>query len=209
MIRFIFLLLLLSFPVAAWAHPHVFVTYTVKVIADKAGGAVLEFTWKFDRMFSEMALDSLGFKPKEAFPENEAKQIEEKAFHNLKDYHYYIDLFVDGAAQHPQAVQGFKAAMKDKEFIYTFTIPVPPVKKTFYFELYDPEYYVEIIPPMVKKPSDRPGSFMAPEEWMPGEFVKQYSKDNSDSYDCVTAKGKGITSVWGVFFPQRVTCTRK
>src|SRR5262249_53648991 len=93
------------------AHPHVWVTYYVDVASSKAGIEKFNFTWDFDAMFSEMALEAAGLK---TVTPKDSKVLEEKAFSNLKNYHYYTYITYDGHDFKPQAVEDFSARMKGK-----------------------------------------------------------------------------------------------
>jgi len=140
-------LVLLSFlPVlAASAHPHVFIDCKAAVIfeGDKVTGFHLE--WTFDEMFSQMIIADYDRAGKGSFSPAEAEELRKGAFDNLRNYHYFLAVYVDGAPERTLSIRDFRPSIRKGRLVYDFTLPlaisVPPAGRELRITVYDDSYY--------------------------------------------------------------------
>jgi len=128
------------------AHPHVFISSRVTV--DFHGGklAKISMEWSFDELFSQMILADYDKDRKGSFSESEAAALKKGAFDNLRNYNYFLALFVDGRAIPLPFIQDFRPSVRDGKLVYAFTVPLNLSIETKSLELritiYDDTYYV-------------------------------------------------------------------
>jgi ABC-type uncharacterized transport system substrate-binding protein len=141
-------LTILAFPQEAAAHPHVFINNVVSFVFEKEQVTGIHLEWTFDELFSSTVLEGFDQNGDGAFDAGEIKEAEAGAFSNLRDYHYFSNLWVDGQAVAEIAVRDFTAAAKDGIVTYNFVIPlakpVDPAQHRVEVSIYDEEYYVDV-----------------------------------------------------------------
>ncbi|HVY12052.1 MAG TPA: DUF1007 family protein [Alphaproteobacteria bacterium] len=187
----------------AEAHPHVWVTYTLKAVSGKQGLSRIDFTWRFDAMFSEMALEAAGLKKVSA---GDSKTLEEKAFSNLKNYHYYTYITADGVEFKPETVHNFSAEMKGKNLVYHFSIALPKPAKKLEIAIWDDEFYVDLDPPTEEVPNDKAGSFMSERKFAAKPFVGAESENGAKPPACTQREKDHVSEIWGKFITYIVEC---
>jgi ABC-type uncharacterized transport system substrate-binding protein len=190
----------LARPVAA--HPHVWTDYWVEAVSDQDGIVELRFTWRFDTMFSTMLRNDL--KIAKMNPEA-IKKLRDKAFANLKNFHYYIYIQHDGAEFLPQSVKDFSARDHGEQIEYLFTIALPKPAKTVEVSLYDEELYVDIGPPM--QDGGAPSGIMAKAQPKPQAFVTASARNGAKPPVC--SQDAGITKkhpMWGDYQTYTARC---
>ncbi len=193
-------------PKLAEAHPHVWVDYYVDAVGTKDGISKLKFRWHFDDMFTSMVKED--FQIKSITPET-VKTLRDGAFGNLKNYHYYTYIKVDGQEFDPKEISDFGAEMKGLNLEYTFTINLPHPARKLEVSLYDPEFYVDIGPPIEKMSPDAPG-IMASASMKPKEFVSSSAEAGAVAPACAWHQGEPrVSSTWGKFVTFVVTCEAK
>ena len=145
--RLLLAVLLAVVPVfPALAHPHVFITSKVGIEA--GGGSVrrISVEWTFDDLFSEMVVSDYDKAKKGYFTDGEASALKKGAFDNLRNYHYFLALFVDGAAKPLPPIADFKPTIASGRLVYSFSLPlnivVPPRGREIRLTIYDDTYYV-------------------------------------------------------------------
>ena len=187
----------------AHAHPHVWVDYYVDAVGGKDGIEKLIFRWHFDDMFTSMVKED--FHIQSMTPEN-VVTLRDSAFANLKNYHYYIYIRADGVEFDPQIISGFDARLVGHNLEYMFSVDLPHPAKKLEVELYDPEFYVDIGPPIQSVSADQTG-IMAAATMKPKDFV---SSSGSPAPVCSWHMGDPrISPVWGKFALFVVTCEAK
>lgn len=205
-------LLLLSLcillPQPAQAHPHVWITYTAKVLYDKSGITGVQFDWVFDKIFSSMALDAAHVKEKENYTPQETASLQKEAFSNLIDFNYFCFFTNDGVQYLPKAVDGFMPSMKGGVMRYVFTVYFPKPAKASEFILYDPSFYVDVGTKSHKLPSESKGSSFREEKWeTDADAITVASEDSkAPKPTCTNARTTRVSDVWGEFYPVKVTC---
>jgi ABC-type uncharacterized transport system substrate-binding protein len=143
-------------PAPARAHPHVWVDYLVTGIFAGKSLTALREEWHFDEDFSATVLhDILGEKAAgghaaAAFSAAEIRTLHDKAFANLKDYHYFHHVWIDGRAQGAGRVHDFTARREGDRLVYAFTYdlakPVDPAADHVEIGIWDDSYYVDVGP---------------------------------------------------------------
>jgi ABC-type uncharacterized transport system substrate-binding protein len=139
-----FLCLALVF--AAYAHPHVFITSRVAV--DFEGGAVsrISVEWSFDELFSQMIISDYDQGKKGSFTDGEAAALKKGAFDNLRNFHYFLALGVDGKSLALPPIRDFKPSIREGKLVYSFSLPlsisVPLAGRELRLTIYDDTYYV-------------------------------------------------------------------
>lgn len=203
--KFIACLLLLpalSLARPATAHPHVWADYWVEVISDREGITELRFTWRFDTMFSAMLRNDL--KIGKLTPDA-IQKLRDKAFGNLKNFHYYIYIKHDGTELLPQEVKDFSARDHGEQIEYLFTITLPKPAKTLDVTLYDEELYVDIGPPM--QDSGAPSGIMAKAQPKPQSFVTTSARKGAKVPVCTQEAGMTKTNpMWGNYQTYTAHC---
>jgi len=133
----------------AGAHPHVFIENKVAFVFDAGKVTGLRLTWAFDDVFSDSLLTQFDADGDGAFDELESKAVGEGILPNLKMFHYFTYVFVDGKQLDPIDPADFAASVDD-ERIVTFQMKVPlpqpvdPRTAALTAEIYDSEYYVQV-----------------------------------------------------------------
>lgn len=143
-------------PAPARAHPHVWVDYLVTGVFSGKTLTALREEWHFDEDFSATVLhDILGEKAAgqhaaAAFSAAEIRMLHDKAFENLKDYHYFHHVWIDGQAQGAGRVRDFAARREGDRLVYAFTYeltkPVDPAAADVEIGIWDDSYYVDVGP---------------------------------------------------------------
>jgi len=137
--------LLASGPAAA--HPHVFIDYAVTVQFDDAGLAAVRLSWTFDEMYSSMLFHDYTSRPKGALTVADIKSLEDGAFKATADYHYFIDMTLNGEAVAVAEPTAFTARFEQHRMTYSFTVPVhggtAGARNTLEIAAFDHEFYID------------------------------------------------------------------
>ena len=188
---------------SAHAHPHMWVDYYIDAVANKDGIIKLKFRWSFDEMFTTMVQGDFNIK---AITPHDVVTLRDHAFANLKNYHYYTNITADGVAFTPQETSDFDAKLNGKNLEYTFTITLPHASQSVDVSLFDPEFYVDIGPPMTKPNANKPG-IMAGATSAPKPFVTSSADKDAAAPECVFHMGKDrISETWGAYPMFIVSC---
>lgn len=139
-------LLLASPCFRAYAHPHVFIASHVTVEVERGSVVRMTVEWSFDDLFSQMVAADYDRDKKGYFTEAEASALKKGAFDNLRNYHYFLALFVGKKPRPlPQPVD-FRPSMKGGDLIYSFALPldaaIPADGLELRLTIYDDTYYV-------------------------------------------------------------------
>lgn len=132
---------------SASAHPHVFIDYAVAVLFDDAGIAGLRLTWTFDEMYSSMLFQDYTSHPRGALGAADIKSLEEGAFKATADYHYFVDMTLNGNPVTVTEVKDFTARFDHHRMTYVFTLPLhdpaPAARNTLEVAAFDHEFYID------------------------------------------------------------------
>lgn len=141
------LTVLIALPRLAVAHPHVFVDTETVLVFNKKGEAVsIEQIWQFDEMFSMTLIEDNDLDQNGTFDADDIVSLQENAFQNLAEYHYFTQLMNGGEDILDFTVSAFDATLnKDKTVTYRFTLDLPKALTPSDLRLgvFDPEYYVD------------------------------------------------------------------
>lgn len=131
----------------AAAHPHVFIEHTVTLVMKDKGLEALRFSWVFDEMFSATLRSNFVKGKPEKLSKETIAQIEQRAFANLAQYGYFIDLKINDEPVKVTAITGFDVMFAGTRAVYQFTVPLTGVKQqagnVIEVAVFDPEYYID------------------------------------------------------------------
>jgi ABC-type uncharacterized transport system substrate-binding protein len=133
---------------SAKAHPHVFIDNAVAFTFTGGKVSAVQLEWAFDEIFSGDIIHDYDKNKDGKFDADEAARIEQEAFSNLKNYHYFTYVWVDGKPQHPTTAQSFKVRRHADTVVYSFVVPfnvpIDPRHARLEIAIYDESYYVEV-----------------------------------------------------------------
>jgi len=133
----------------AAAHPHVFIENKVTFVFDAGKVPALRVSWVFDDVFSDSLLTQFDADGDGKFDDLESKAVGEGTLPNLKMFHYFTYVWVDGKQLDPIDPTEFVASADDKRIVtFQMTVklpqPVDPRTAALATEIYDREYYVQV-----------------------------------------------------------------
>jgi ABC-type uncharacterized transport system substrate-binding protein len=132
----------------AAAHPHVFIDNAVGFTFADGKVAAVQLEWAFDEVFSGNIIHDYDKNKDGKFDADETARIEQEAFSNLKNYHYFTYVWVDGKAQHPTTAEFFAVRRHADTVVYSFVVPliapIDPRRNRLEIAIYDESYYVEV-----------------------------------------------------------------
>lgn len=127
------------------AHPHVFIKSQVAVDFQGTSLSALSVEWTFDELFSQMIAADYDRSRKGSFTETEAAALKKGAFDNLRNYHYFLALFLDGKPLLLPPIRNFRPSMREGRLVYTFSLPLALAiasRSELRITIYDDSYYV-------------------------------------------------------------------
>jgi len=142
------LIVFLSAPRAAFAHPHVFIEN--RVVFMFAGDKIIALTqsWTFDEIFSDQLLQGFDADGDGAFDAAESKAVGEGTLPNLEKFRTFNYIWIDGKDTGPLVPTDFTASAKNGKVTFVFSVrlphPVDPRTQHLKVEINDREYYVEV-----------------------------------------------------------------
>lgn len=142
--------LLLVAPSPSRAHPHIWIDTYVEIVFERDRITGLRVYWSFDPFFSSMALTDFDADGNGFLDDDEAAELASVSAETLKDSNYFSHIRLDGELLEIGAVEDFDAHLTENTLHYAFTIPMPqpidPAATSVEISLYDPTYYIEIMP---------------------------------------------------------------
>jgi ABC-type uncharacterized transport system substrate-binding protein len=133
----------------AHAHPHVWIDNRIAFVFQGETVTGLRLTWRFDEFFSDGLIRDFDADADGSFAPEEVAELEANAFSALKDYHYLSRVWVGGTPFDPQEVSDFAAHQDSGIVVYSFVVPLPepvdPRATPIAAEVYDEEYYIEVL----------------------------------------------------------------
>jgi ABC-type uncharacterized transport system substrate-binding protein len=144
----LFSFVLTIFPVLLYAHPHVFMDTTVTAHFNEEGISGFFIEWMFDEMFSSMIINDFDENYDSYFDTEESKKIEQGAFSNLKNFHYFTYIWVNGNEIQFKKVTQFLASINGNNLTYRFFIPcaitIGDGEAVVTVGAYDESYYCDV-----------------------------------------------------------------
>jgi zinc transport system permease protein len=128
----------------ARAHPHVWVDYTVTVRFGPEGPDGVRVSWAFDEMISALVIQKYDTDRNGAFSPEEIRVIEREHLVHLKEFHYFVEVKVDGSPIPVTAIKDFDAKNVRGQLQYFFTVPIPHAARgdgTVDVNVMDPTFY--------------------------------------------------------------------
>ena len=130
------------------AHPHVFIDTSVTVVFDQKGITGFRIEWEFDEMFSAMIIQDFDEDYDSSFSSAEIENIEQNAFSNLKNFHYFTYISWKGGEYDGKKIEDFYAAISGGTLIYRFFVPcrisAVDKEKEVKVWVYDDSYYCDV-----------------------------------------------------------------
>jgi ABC-type uncharacterized transport system substrate-binding protein len=131
----------------AAAHPHVFIDYSVTVLFDDADVKSIRMSWTFDEMYSSMLFHDYTSRPKGALTPDDIKSLETGAFRDTADFHYFVDVTLNGKVVPVAEPTDFDARFEKRRMTYIFTVPLrtatPAARNTLEIQAFDHEFYID------------------------------------------------------------------
>ena len=113
-----------SFGDSVSAHPHVFIDYVLTVSFNDDAPQAVRMSWTFDEMYSSMLFHDYTSRPRDALTPADVRSLRKHAFDDTADYHYFVDLKLNGKPLEVKDVTDFNAQFKNHRMTYSFTVPV-------------------------------------------------------------------------------------
>lgn len=135
-------------PMAADAHPHIFIDakFSVAAAPDRTIGE-LKNVWTFDEVFSSSVLLDFDKNGDMNLDANELKAVGKTVRESLGKYNYYTNVTLNGKAVPMEKPDAMQADYKDGALTLTFSLkPVQktPLKGLLIFGIYDPSLYTAV-----------------------------------------------------------------
>jgi ABC-type uncharacterized transport system substrate-binding protein len=132
------------------AHPHVFIDYITDFVFDQHGLTGIDTEWYFDEMYSSMIIQEYDTDQDGIFSKKEIAFMQEEAFSNLRNYHYFAYITTPEKIDPVNTVENFTAHIEHDRLVYSFFIPCRILtgtsNKTVEICFYDVTYYVDLWP---------------------------------------------------------------
>ncbi len=119
------ILLFLIFPLALFAHPHTFMDARIVVLTDSTHVIGFDIEWRFDFISSWDFYYESDYDKDGKFNAEELKDLQIYAFQNLKNYHYFTNIFHNGKKFEPTTYSHFRAFFDQKTELLTYKFRIP------------------------------------------------------------------------------------
>jgi ABC-type uncharacterized transport system substrate-binding protein len=137
----------LSSAMPAAAHPHVFIDYAVALQFEAGALKSVRMTWTFDEMYSSMLFHDYTSRPRGPLSSADVSRLQKGAFEDTADYHYFVDVKLNGKALEVKKVTDFTAKFEKHRMTYAFTVPISgPAAvgpNALEIDAFDNEFYID------------------------------------------------------------------
>ncbi len=135
--------------VPASAHPHVFVESSITLVFDDNGLAGFRERWLLDEMFTAFLLGDFDTNANLEFESEESNALKSGAFDNLREFHYFTHILIEGKPCEIQEATSFSVKMSsDGRAIYEFFIPCPvkaeSAPRQVIISIFDDTFYCDV-----------------------------------------------------------------
>jgi ABC-type uncharacterized transport system substrate-binding protein len=129
-----------------FAHPHIFIQYSVEI--EITGNAVsgISSVWEFDKAYSSTLIMDFDKNQDGKLSPKEITELKNKAFIGLIDYEYFTFIDMDSRRLKISSVSGFSPSIAGGRMIYRFFIPLnQEIKKNacLKINIFDPTIYID------------------------------------------------------------------
>jgi ABC-type uncharacterized transport system substrate-binding protein len=136
-------------PVAAFAHPHVFIEARLEVVAGADGNIQeLRNVWRFDEVFSSSVLMDFDKNTNLKLDPDELTQVGDTVRDSLVDYDYYVNMSFNGKTIKVNKPDTIHVDYKDGQLLMFFAVapaePMPMKGNKLSFGIYDPTLYTSV-----------------------------------------------------------------
>ena len=141
------LVLGLSAPLSAQAHPHAWIDLKSTIVLDGQGRiAALQMYWLFDEFYSAFLTESIG---DGADRDAMLRDVTQTNLQNLREYNYFTLVRSDGEPAGLADATDVDGGMDGTRYWMLFTVllktPLDPRAHDVTFAVFDPTYYIEIL----------------------------------------------------------------
>ncbi len=145
--RFVWLAASLAMlPIAAHAHPHVWVTVETTVLYDNGKASGFAHKWTFDEMYTAMAIEGLDANGDGTYSKEELAELAKVNIEGLKDFGYFTYAKLGEKKLATKEPVDYWLEMKGGLLSLHFTLPLAePVAadaKGFTFQVYDETFFI-------------------------------------------------------------------
>ncbi len=135
----------------ASAHPHVWVTYEVTVVYDRARVTGVEHAWTFDDAYTAMAIEGLDKNGDGKYDRDELAELAKVNMEGLKDFGYFTFAKLGGKDLPFSAPQEAWLEYNEKKmlrlhFRLPLAQPVMAEATGLSFSIYDPSFFIAFEP---------------------------------------------------------------
>ncbi|WP_029681025.1 DUF1007 family protein [Thioalkalivibrio sp. AKL19] len=177
------LVLGLSLPAAALAHPHAWIDLRVGLVFNDAGELVrMDQSWRIDPTYSHMLLEDLtGQLDGDIDIDRALEHAAERMRENLAGHDYFTELSLDDRDLDVPPAENARLTLEERRLHLRFEIPLADHDITagdaFTYRVYDPEYWIEILhdPDDIVFVENRPGCEVAITEPRPDPQLIRYA----------------------------------
>ncbi len=131
-----------------WAHPHMFIDSEVTAVFEEQQLKGFWIEWKFDQMFTASIRMDYDRNRDGQFNDQEAGLIEQNAFANLRNYHYFITITRGNESYQVEQVESFDAWLENDrlgyKFFVPFSIPVTGAEEKVKLVIFDDTFFCDI-----------------------------------------------------------------
>ncbi len=143
----VLLLCLSASPV--FAHPHMFIDTEVSVEFDRDSLKGFWIQWYFDVIFTASIRLDYDYNKNGQFEAGEVRDIEQNAFRNLRNFHYFTSVIREDDIDEIEEVRDFSAWLENDQLVYRFFVPykVPLTAETGRLSLiiFDDTFFCDIM----------------------------------------------------------------
>jgi len=107
-----------------FAHPHLFIKPSIKVVTDNNIIKGLQISWEWDKWWSQDVLDSCDKNKNGKIDSNDEQQLVYKDFFiGIKDFNYFTMIYADNKKINIKNILNFKVEVKNCIVTYIFFVP--------------------------------------------------------------------------------------
>ena len=147
----LFVLALVLLPLAAAAHPHVWIETRADFVFDHDKFIGVDVDWLFDEIFSAAMVDDFDHGKKGHFDDKDIADLKQQVLPGYADFAYFTHMRIDGKDVKIAKVENFTASLEKGQVRFKFRalLPVPPApvdpqKHKIEVGLYDETFFVDL-----------------------------------------------------------------